>query len=441
MFAPGLISRSQQGVTQDQLPGCCWSSVVNGKYTGPVYHRDAAGRFGEPTLIARAPSKGKYVWACDGLSELGPYDGARVKITIFGLALSSSWGNGHATPYRAILRALHRRGARSIFYEQDLPYYAAHRDFHVSPDCELKLYPCWDDVRVEALRDVAESDIVINASYCPDGARISDEVLDTEGPLHIFYDLDTPITLNALASHGSDYLRRDQIPRFDLYLSFTGGRVLQELERQYGAQLARPLYGCVDPETYQRVASHDGFRCWFSYLGTYAPDRQQKLNELFLEPARRRPGLPFVLAGSLYPREWIWPGNVKRFEHVAPGQHAALYSSSRATLNITRREMADSGYCPSGRFFEAAACGTPILTDWWEGLDAFFDPEHELCVVRTAEDVLACLSLSDGELRAKAERARSRTLADHTGDRRATQLLAHCEEAYRHKKVSREVMV
>jgi len=371
---------------------------------------------------------------------MGACDGARVKITIFGLTLSSSWGNGHATPYRAILSALHRRGARAIFYEQDAPYYAVHRDFHSSPDCDLKLYSCWEDVRAAALSDAAESDIVINASYCPDGARISDEVLEIEGPLHVFYDLDTPITLNALASQGSDYLRGDQIPRFELYLSFTGGRVLEELERHYGAQLARPLYGCVDPEAYQRVAAHKAFRCWLSYLGTYAPDRQQKLNELFLEPAHRCPGWPFVLAGSLYPRDRTWPENVKRFEHVAPNRHAALYSSSRATLNITRREMADSGYCPSGRFFEAAACGTPILTDWWEGLDAFFDPEQELCVVRNAEDVLACLSMSDVELRAKAERARNRTLSEHTGECRAGQLLAHCEEAYRHNKPVREVM-
>ncbi len=368
-------------------------------------------------------------------------DGARVKITIFGLTLSSSWGNGHATPYRAILRALHGRGVRSVFYERDAPYYAAHRDCRVSPHCELKLYSCWDEVRVGALRDAAESDIVINASYCPEGARISDEVLETEGPLHVFYDLDTPITLNALASQESDYLRREQIPRFDLYLSFTGGRMLEELERQHGAKLARPLYGCVDPEAYRRVAANEEFRCSLSYLGTYAPDRQQKLNELFLGPARRRADLPFLLAGSLYPWEWSWPANVKRFEHVASGQHTAFYSSSRATLNITRKEMADSGHCPSGRFFEAAACGTPILTDWWEGLDAFFDPHDEVCLVRAAEDVLSHLSLSDAELGAKAERARCRTLAKHTGDQRAAELLAYCDEAYRRKESATEVMV
>jgi spore maturation protein CgeB len=362
-----------------------------------------------------------------------------VKITIFGLTLSSSWGNGHATPYRAILRALHRRGVRTVFYERDAPYYAAYRDFRSCSYCELKLYCSWDEVRTEALRHAAESDIVINASYCPEGARISGETLNIHGPLHVFYDLDTPITLSAVDLGRSDYLRRDQIPRFDLYLSFTGGGVLRKLEREYGARLTMPLYGCVDPDAYRRVQPREEFRCALSYLGTYAADRQQKLDDLFLEPARRRADLPFVLGGSLYPWQWTWPENVKRFEHVAPGEHAALYSSARATLNITRKEMAESGYCPSGRFFEAAACGTAILTDMWQGLESFFDVQDELCVVHTADEVLACFDRNDGDLGEIGARARGRTLAEHTGDRRAEQLLAYCEEAYRRRKSTAEV--
>jgi spore maturation protein CgeB len=198
-------------------------------------------------------------------------DGECLKITIFGLSLSSSWGNGHATPYRAILRALHRRGVHTVFYERDLPYYAAHRDFRVSQFCDLKLYSCWEEIRNEALEDVAGSDIVINASYCPEGARICDEVLEIAGPQHVFYDLDTPVTLNALRPQGPDYLRVEQIPRFDLYLSFTGGSVLDRLEREYGARLARPLYGCVDPDVYGRVPARREYGCSLSYLGTYAP--------------------------------------------------------------------------------------------------------------------------------------------------------------------------
>jgi spore maturation protein CgeB len=362
-----------------------------------------------------------------------------LKITFFGLTLSSSWGNGHATPYRAILRALARRGARLVFYEKDLPYYARHRDFESCSYCELRIYGDWHEVRREALRQAAESDIVVTASYTPDGVHINDEVLGLPHPLHIFYDLDTPITLNRLNSAPLDYLRREQIPQFDLYLSFTGGELLRSLEQSYGARMARPLYGCVDPDIHLRVAEREEFVNALSYLGTYAADRQAKLDAFLLEPARRRGDLQFLLAGSLYPYGWSWPENVRRIEHVAPDDHPALYSSSRATLNITRYEMAASGYCPSGRFFEAAACGAPILTDLWEGLGTFFDVQHELQVVRTPEDVLACLTAPLAELRHCAERARQRTLDEHTGDRRAAEFLAHCNEALQSKRSEQEV--
>ena len=363
-----------------------------------------------------------------------------LKITIFGLTLSSSWGNGHATPYRAILRALHRRGARVVFYEKDVPYYARHRDFESCPYCDLRIYRDWNEVRSEALREAGDSDIVMTASYTPEGARISDEVCALPHPLHVFYDLDTPVTLSRLNDGPLDYLHRKQIPQFDLYLSFTGGALLRQLEQRYGARIARPLYGCVDPDVYRRVEARKEFASALSYLGTYAADRQAKLDDLLLEPARSRRDLQFLLAGSLYPHGWSWPENLRRFEHVAPHDHPALYSSSRATLNITRQEMAASGYCPSGRFFEAAACGTPILTDYWEGLDAFFDSDHELNVVRTPDDVLACLDMPLNELARRAELARQRTLDEHTGERRATEFLAHCNDALQSKRIRQEVL-
>jgi spore maturation protein CgeB len=258
--------------------------------------------------------------------------------------------------------------------------------------------------------------------------------------LHVFYDLDTPVTLSRLNDGPLDYLHRKQIPQFDLYLSFTGGALLRQLEQRYGARIARPLYGCVDPDVYRRVEARKEFASALSYLGTYAADRQAKLDDLLLEPARCRRDLQFLLAGSLYPYGWSWPENLRRFEHVAPHDHPTLYSSSRATLNITRQEMAASGYCPSGRFFEAAACGTPILTDYWEGLDAFFDSDHELNVVRTPDDVLACLDMPLNELARRAELARQRTLDEHTGERRATEFLAHCNEALQSKRIRQEVL-
>ncbi|MGC2111600.1 MAG: glycosyltransferase [Candidatus Korobacteraceae bacterium] len=354
-----------------------------------------------------------------------------MKITIFGLTLSSSWGNGHATPYRALIRALHRQRARVTFYERDVPYYSAHRDFTACEYCSLELYSEWSDIRGRVLQQVRDSDVVITASYFPDGARVNDEILDLAGPLRIFYDLDTPITLSQLASGPLDYLRRDQMPGFDLYLSFTGGKLLVRLQEEYGVRMARPLYGCVDPDAYFRVPARAEFASALSFVGTYAADRMEGITDLFLEPARQRQGTQFLLAGSLYPREWRWPANVRRYEHVAVHQHPALYSSSGATLNLTRRQMAESGYCPSGRFFEAAACGTPILTDWWEGLDSFFDVEHEVCIVRNTADVLAQLDAPATQMREAGQRARERTLEEHTGERRANELLAHCDEAFR----------
>ena len=352
-----------------------------------------------------------------------------MKIVIFGLTISSSWGNGHATPYRALLRALNRTGHQVVFYERDVPYYARRRDFTSADFCDLVLYPTWDLVRERARRDVRECDVVIHASYCPEGARIIDDLACTSSSLRVFYDLDTPITLEKLASETVDYLRKDQIPNFDLYLSWCGGKILGELERRWHARKALPLYGCVDPDVHRRVDVPEQYRCLMSYMGTYAADRQQKLEELFLEPVRRRHSDVFVLAGSLYPQAAKWPPNLRHFEHVSPHDHPALYSSSRFALNITRDSMARGGYCPSGRFFEAAACGTPIISDWFDGLDHFFKPGEEIFIANDSEDVLQAFDTSDEELARIARRARERTLAQHTGDHRAAQLTSYLEAA------------
>ena len=352
-----------------------------------------------------------------------------MKFTIFGLAISSSWGNGHATPYRAILKALHRQGHEVHFYEKDVPYYAKHRDLADCDFCSLHLYSDWDTVRRSALEQAGDSDVVVCASFCPEGARIIDEVLDLPKPAKLFYDLDTPVTLGALERDGVEYLRADQIPGFDVYLSFTGGGTLSELKSRWGARFAAPLYGCVDPEIHSRTMRRREFTCDLSYMGTYAADRQAKLDSLFLGPARKLVARKFVLAGSLYPWDWHWPENVKKIEHVWPGHHSALYSSSRLTLNITREEMARWGYCPSGRFFEAAACGTPIVTDWFEGLDHFFDCESELLVAHSTKDVTSAITTPESELHEIAARARERTLSEHTGEQRARELLGVIEQA------------
>lgn len=348
-----------------------------------------------------------------------------MKLTIFGLTLSSAWGNGHATPYRAILRALKRLGHDVTFYEKDVPYYARRRDFDRCDYCKLVLYSDWKAVRAWALAEAASSDVVMTSSYLPEGARINDAVLELGQPLRVFYDLDTPITLAGLEERDGvlDYLRARQIPEFDAYLSFTGGRILKELEESWGARRAQALYGCVDPEVHQRAEPRADLDCDLSYMGTYSADRQQKLEALLLAPARRLPDLRFVLAGSMYP-EMAESANVQRLEHVAPPDHPAFYCSSRATLNLTRAGMAArGGYCPSGRLFEAAACSTPILSDWFEGLDSFFAPGEEIFVVESAEDVVAALRCPEAELARLARRAQQRTMQEHTGMNRARELM------------------
>jgi spore maturation protein CgeB len=318
-------------------------------------------------------------------------DPGRVKITVFGLTISSSWGNGHATPYRAIIRALDRLGHSIHFFEKDAPYYSARRDFD-------------------------------SCDYC--------EILGLSRPLRVFYDLDTPVTLASMRSGEVEYLSSNQLPEFDLVLSFTGGKAVKELEETHHARTVRTLYGCVDPDDYYRVDPAPDFQCDLSYMGTYSADRQAKLDELLLEPSRRHPEKQFLLAGPLYPWNWEWPDNVRRREHVAPADHSRFYSSSGITLNITRGDMAANGWCPSGRFFEAAACGTPMITDTWEGLDSFFDLKSELRVVGRAEDVQDALRMPQDELRAMAARARQRTLDEHTGMVRARQLIRYFEEAH-----------
>jgi spore maturation protein CgeB len=362
-----------------------------------------------------------------------------LKIVVFGLTISSSWGNGHATPYRALLRALHRAGHEVVFYERDVPYYARRRDFAAADFCRLILYSAWEDIRSQALHVAREADAVIHASYCMEGARLIDELSGIGTALRVFYDLDTPITLEKLANSACEYLRAGQIPDFDLYLSWCGGGLLSELEHRWHARRARPLYGCVDPETHARIEVPEPYRCRMSYMGTYAADRQQKFEELFLEPVRQRAGDRFVLAGSLYPEDTAWPANLWWYPHVSPHDHPALYSGSRLALNLTRDAMAKGGFCPSGRLFEAAACGTPIVSDWFAGLDEFFTPHQEILIARNSGDVLNALDISDEELSRIAARARERTLAEHTGDHRARQLIAYLEEANGRSRAIAEV--
>lgn len=354
-----------------------------------------------------------------------------MKLVVFGLTISSSWGNGHATLWRGLCRALLRRGHRIVFYERDVPYYAEHRDFTELPSGgRLVLYRDWEEVSPAARRDLADADVAMVTSYCPDGIAAGDLVLASPTGVRTFYDLDTPVTLSRVAAgEAIAYIGPRGLGDFDLVLSYTGGAALEQLKTRLGARRTAPLYGSVDPDVHRPVPPQPQYAADLSYLGTYAEDRQATLEALLVEPARRMPLYRFVIGGAQYPMVFPWMENIYFVRHLPPAEHPAFFSSSRLTLNVTRGAMASMGFCPSGRMFEAAACGAPMISDWWEGLDAFFEPEAEIVVARDTEDMIAALHLSDSELAAMARRARQRALDEHTSDRRAAALLAMLEEA------------
>lgn len=348
------------------------------------------------------------------------------RIVIFGLTVSSSWGNGHATVWRGLLRSLAAMGHDVVFFERNVPWYAGARDLHEGHGYQLVLYDHWsDDAASAALLD---ADVGMVTSYCPDALPASALVLAQKQLLRVFYDLDTPVTLERLRrGEMVEYLPPDGLGAFDLVLSFTGGKALDELRTRLGARTALPLYGSVDTATHQPVPAAAHYACDLSYLGTYAADRQDGVQRLLLQPAQTLPERQFVIGGSLYPGDFPRCGNLRFIDHVPPGEHPAFYCSSRITLNVTRGAMASFGYCPSGRLFEAAACGTPILSDTWEGLDQFFEPGREILLARSTEEAVDAMRMPDAELAAIANNARQRVLAHHTAERRAEQLLSMLE--------------
>ncbi len=355
-----------------------------------------------------------------------------MKFVIFGLTISSSWANGHANVWRGLGRALAQRGHKIVFFERDEPYHAAHRDLDDWADGELRIYSDFNKVRYLARRHLAEADVAMVTSGCPDALAATELVLESRAQLRTFYDLDTAVTLDGLESGKAvDYVGARGLADFDLVLSCTGGRALEELQRKLKARRVAALYGSVDPEVYRRVPAEERFAADLSYLGTYAADRRAALEELFVETARRCGGKKFLMGGARYPQDFPWLDNIYFAQQVESGQLPALYSSSRLTLNITRKAMKERGYCPSSRLFEAAACGVPILSDRWEGLGRFFEPGQEVIVAESTDEAVAAMELSEAELARIAQAARERVLDEHTAAHRARHLEAIIENTQR----------
>jgi spore maturation protein CgeB len=354
-----------------------------------------------------------------------------MKLVIFGLTISSSWGNGHATLWRGLCGALLRRGHRVVFCELDTSYYAAHRDLRELPaGGRLIIYRDWPEAMAAVRADLADCDAAIVTSYCPDGIEAGELVFASARPLSVFYDLDTPVTLARLdGGEAVPYIGPRGLADYHLVLSYTGGPALAMLGERLGARRTAALYGSVDPDAHRPEQPCAHYVADLSYLGTYAEDRQATLESFFIEPARRLPRRRFVIGGAQYPEDFPWSPNIHFVRHLPPAEHPAFFSSSRFTLNVTRRSMAAMGYCPSGRMFEAAACGAPLISDWWQGLDHFFEPGEEILVAQDCNDVMAALDMSEASRQALARRARARALGDHSAARRAEQLIEILERA------------
>jgi len=352
----------------------------------------------------------------------------RLRIVILGLSITSTWGNGHATTYRGLVRELVRRRHEVLFLERDVRWYAANRDLPNPPHGRTALYGSVDELKDGHANEIRAADLVIVGSYVPDGIEIGQWVCATARGITAFYDIDTPVTLAALASGTCTYLSAGLVQRYGLYLAFTGGPTLRRLERQYGSPLARPLYCSVDPAQYypeKREPQWD-----LGYMGTFCATRQPALDQLMLAVARVHPERRFVIAGPGYPTQTTWPPNVLRIENVAAADHRAFYTAQRFTLNLTRADMIRAGHSPSVRLFEAAACGVPIISDYWAGLDALFVLGREILISTSAADTWRLLSrISEQERRAIGRRARRRILAAHTAAHRAIELERYVADA------------
>ncbi|AMX96927.1 glycosyltransferase [Mesorhizobium ciceri] len=346
-----------------------------------------------------------------------------MQMVIFGLTVTSSWGNGHATLWRGLIRALARRGWSVTFFERDTPYYAGARDLDRLDGGNVVLYPDWEDIRRVAEQTVKQSDVVIVTSYCPDAVDASRLAQQAGRGLRVFYDLDTPVTLARIEQgERPPYFGPEGLADFDLVLSYTGGSAVDALKTVLGARHVVPLYGHVDPDQHRPAEKRAEFAGDLSYLGTYAADRQAGVEKLLVRTAARLPDQRFIIGGAQYPQEFPWGDNIFFVRHLPPADHPAFFSSSRLTLNVTREAMVQKGWCPSGRLFEAAACGVPIITDTWPGLSSFFEPGSEILLAHDTDDVVAALALPADELDAIKTRARERVLDEHTSARRAAEL-------------------
>lgn len=356
----------------------------------------------------------------------------KLNIVIFGLSITSSWGNDHAATFRNLVKALRQRGHKITFFEKDVPWHADHRDLPNTPFCNTILYQSPREIhRYETT--IAQADLVILGSYVADAATLANSITALSPTCFAFYDLDTHTTLRKLQQGDFSYLTPAMIQNFDIYFSFTGGWALRKLQNIYGARRVRTLHCCVDPDLYfpetdSTATMQRNFPPEFAlgYLGNYHEDRQPELNKLLLDPAIKSANTRFCVAGAGYPASIHWPNNVKIIERIPAHQHRHFYNSQRFALTVSQRGL---DYSPSAHLFEAGACSTPIISDYREGLDSFFVIEEEILVAQNGNDILEHLNMHHDDRRALGRRLWEKVLGAHTATHRAIEIENHWREA------------
>ncbi len=351
---------------------------------------------------------------------------AALSIAFFGSSLVSSYWNGAATYYRGLARALNQRGHRMTFYEPDAYDRQLYRDMENPEWADVVVYPASEEGVYRSLETAMGADLIVKAS----GVGVFDELLEKEvlllkgeGRQIIFWDVDAPATLERIGNNPKDPFRR-LVPQYDLILTYGGGNPVVTAYRSFGARECIPIYNALDPETHFPVPSDPRFKVDLSFLGNRLPDRERRVEEFFLSVADRLPGMKFLLAGSGW-GDKERSDNIAYLGHLGTREHNAFNCSPMAVLNISRESMARNGFSPATRVFEAAGAGACMITDRWEGVEQFFEPEKEIYVAGSGDEVAAVMeSLTPLKAAAVGARALARVRAEHTYAHRARQFEA-----------------
>jgi spore maturation protein CgeB len=350
---------------------------------------------------------------------------SRISMAMFGSSLVSAYWNGAATYYRGIIRALHDRGFDVTFYEPDAFSRQQHRDMEDPSWARVKVYDATSDGVQQALEQARGADILCKAS----GVGVFDELLEAEIPrlrtesnTLVFWDVDAPATLERMRENENDPFRQ-QVSRYDLVLTYGGGH---EVVREYlsrGARECVPIYNALDPTTHHPVAPDPRFAGTLGFLGNRLPDREARVREFFLDAAARLPEERFILGGSGWSEHIALPDNVNYVGHVYTRDHNAFNCTPRAVININRDSMAQTGFSPPTRVFEAAGAAACLLCDAWHGIEQFLEPGREVLCVSSGMEVAETLcDLTEERARQIGRAARQRILREHTYDHRALEL-------------------